>query len=114
MMANAFMSPSTTSGHTNIRHNILDVRPMREHSHGIYHKRIKHSHGRHSRNSMHLSATHDFLSSISVALSDPAPVDAVLHAIGSALDITSDAESSSTHIFIFWMLLLQKLCQQNK
>ncbi|GFH49216.1 hypothetical protein CTEN210_05692 [Chaetoceros tenuissimus] len=44
---------------------------------------------------MQLSTTHDFLSSISVALSDPAPVDAVLHALSSALDITSDAASSS-------------------
>ena len=60
MMANAFMSPSTTSGHANTRHNIFDMRPMRAHSHGMYHKRIKHFRGRHSRNSMQLSATHDF------------------------------------------------------
>ena len=95
MMTHAFISPSTTSGNAKIRHNIVDMRPMREHSHGIYHNRIKYSHGRHRGNNMQLSATHDFLSSISVALSDPAPVDAVLHALGSALDITSDAASSS-------------------
>ena len=74
MMTHAFMSPSTTFGHANIRHNIFDVRPMRENSHGIYHKRIKYSHGRHRGNNMQLSATHDFLSSISVALSDPTSI----------------------------------------